>query len=171
MLKIRKKNSSKNLKINFNELMKILKLSKISNKSIGGYYPYNYEVDAIDILKKFEKKKYQISLPKIKKNFKMDFFNWSTIDPLSINEYGIPEPISKKIVHPSIILVPLVAFDKNLNRVGYGGGFYDRFIKKTKKRRKIVTIGLAYSFQRIDNVPTNKNDIKLDFIITNKKIK
>ena len=171
MLKIRKKNSSKNLKINFNEIMNILKLSKISNKSIGGYYPYNYEVDAIDILKKFEKKKYQISLPKIKKNFKMDFFNWSTIDPLSINEYGIPEPISKKIVHPSIILVPLVAFDKNLNRVGYGGGFYDRFIKKTKKRRKIVTIGLAYSFQRIDNVPTNKNDIKLDFIITNKKIK
>ena len=169
MLKIRKKNSSKNLKINFNEIMKILKLSKISNKSIGGYYPYNYEVDAIDILKKFEKKKYQISLPKIKKNFKMDFFNWSTIDPLSINEYGIPEPISKKIVYPSIILVPLVAFDKNLNRVGYGGGFYDRFIKKTKKRRKIVTIGLAYSFQRIDNVPTDKNDIKLDFIITNKK--
>ena len=169
MLKIRKKNSSKNLKINFNEIMKILKLSKISNKSIGGYYPYNYEVDAIDILKKFEKKEYQISLPKIKKNFKMDFFNWSTIDPLSINEYGIPEPISKKIVYPSIILVPLVAFDKNLNRVGYGGGFYDRFIKKTKKRRKIVTIGLAYSFQRIDNVPTDKNDIKLDFIITNKK--
>ena len=172
MLKIRKKNSSKNLKINFNEIMNILKLSKISNKSIGGYYPYNYEVDAIDILKKFEKKKYQISLPKIKKNFKMDFFNWSTIDPLSINEYGIPEPISKKIVHPSIILVPLVAFDKNLNRVGYGGGFYDRFIKRIKKkRRKIVTIGLAYSFQRIDSVPTNKNDIKLDFIITNKKIK
>ena len=169
MLKIRKKNSSKNLKINFNEIMKILKLSKISNKSIGGYYPYNYEVDAIDILKKFEKKEYQISLPKIKKNFKMDFFNWSTIDPLSINEYGIPEPISKKIVYPSIILVPLVAFDKNFNRVGYGGGFYDRFIKKTKKRRKIVTIGLAYSFQRIDNVPTDKNDIKLDFIITNKK--
>ncbi len=171
MLKIRKKNSSKNLKINFNEIMKILKTSKITNKSIGGYYPYNYEVDAIDILKKFEKKKYQISLPKIKKNFKMDFFNWSTIDPLSINKYGIPEPISKKIVHPSIIFVPLVAFDKNLNRIGYGGGFYDRFIKRIKKKRKIITIGFAYSFQRIDNVPTSKNDIKLDFIITTKKIK
>ena len=171
ILKIRKKNSSKNLKINFNEIIKILKLSKISNKSIGGYYPYNYEVDAIEILKKFEKKKYQISLPKIKKNFKMDFFNWSTIDPLSINKYGIPEPISKKIVQPSIILVPLVAFDKNLNRIGYGGGFYDRFIKRTKKKRKIITIGLAYSFQKIDNVPSNKNDVKLDFIITNKKIK
>ena len=171
MFKIRKKNSSKNLKINFTKIMKILKLNKISNKSIGGYYPYNYEIDAIEILKKFEKKKYQISLPKIKKNFKMDFFNWSTLDPLSINEYGIPEPISKKIVHPAIILVPLVAFDKNLNRVGYGGGFYDRFIKRIRKKRKITTIGLAYSFQKIDNVPTNKNDIKLDFIITNKKIK
>ena len=169
ILKIRKKNSSKNLKINFNEIIKILKLSKISNKSIGGYYPYNYEVDAIEILKKFEKKKYQISLPKIKKNFKMDFFNWSTIDPLSINKYGIPEPISKKIVHPSIIFVPLVAFDKNLNRIGYGGGFYDRFIKKTKKRRKIVTIGLAYSFQKVKKIPTNNFDVKLDYVITEKK--
>ena len=67
MLKIRKKNSSKNLKINFNEIMKILKTSKITNKSIGGYYPYNYEVDAIDILKKFEKKNIKFHSQKLKK--------------------------------------------------------------------------------------------------------
>ncbi len=171
MLKIRKKNSSKNYKINFDEIMEILKKSKISSKSIGGYYPYNYEVDAIEILKKFEKKKYRISLPKIKKNFKMDFFPWTSKDPLAINKYGIPEPISGRIIYPGILLVPLVAFDKNFNRVGYGGGFYDRYIEKIKKIKKIITIGLAYSFQRIENVPTNKNDIKLDFIITNKEVK
>ena len=62
----------------------------------------------------------------------MDFFYWSTKDPLKINKYGIPEPISNKVKYPDILLVPLVAYDKNLNRIGYGGGFYDRYIKKIK---------------------------------------
>ena len=48
-------------------------------------------------------------------------------DPLNVNRYGIPEPIKQKKVIPSILLIPMVAFDKNLNRLGYGGGYYDRF--------------------------------------------
>ena len=63
----------------------------------------------------------------------MDFFKWSSKEPLSINKYGIPEPVSDKVVYPDILLVPIVAFDKNFNRIGYGGGFYDRYIKKIKK--------------------------------------
>ena len=101
----------------------------------------------------------------------MDFFGWSTKDPLGINEYGIPEPISKKILYPNILLVPLVAFDKHLNRIGYGGGFYDRYIKKIKKKKKIITIGLAYHFQKIKKVPINKYDLKLDIIVTNRNSK
>ena len=98
----------------------------------------------------------------------MDFFAWSTKDPLGINDYGIPEPISKKILYPNILLVPLVAFDNHLNRIGYGGGFYDRYIKKIKKKKKIITIGLAYHFQEIKKVPINKYDLKLDIIVTNR---
>ena len=101
----------------------------------------------------------------------MDFFYWSTQDPLYINRYGIPEPTSNKIIYPSILLVPLVAYDKDFNRIGYGGGFYDRYINKAKKNKKIITIGLAYSFQKVKKVPINKYDIKLDFVVTNKKIK
>ena len=101
----------------------------------------------------------------------MDFFCWSSQDPLQINKFGIPEPTSGKMVVPNILLVPLVAFDKNNNRIGYGGGFYDRYIKKIKKIKKIITIWLAYSFQRINQIPANKYDVKLDFIVTNKKIK
>ena len=97
----------------------------------------------------------------------MNFFKWSTRDPLVINKFGIPEPISDKILYPSILIVPLVAFDKNLNRIGYGGGFYDRYIKKQKKSKKIITIGLAYPFQRVKKIPIDKNDIRLDFILTN----
>ena len=99
----------------------------------------------------------------------MDFFYWSTKDPLVINKYGIPEPISNKVKYPDILLVPLVAYDKNLNRIGYGGGFYDRYIKKIKKNKKIITIGLAYSFQKVKKIPVNEYDIKLDFIVTEKK--
>ena len=169
MLKIRRQNNYKNLNINFGYILEILKKEKIYGKVIGGYYPYNYEIDLIKILKKFEKMNYRISLPKTKKNFKMDFFNWSTKDPLEINKYGIPEPTSNVVKYPNILLVPLVAFDKNLNRIGYGAGFYDRYIKKIKKIKKIVTIGLAYSFQQINKVPVNKHDIKLDYIVTEKK--
>lgn len=169
ILKIRKKNNFKKIKINLKHLLDILKSENIKGKNIGGYYPYNYEVDVTEILKEFEKKKYLISLPKIKDNFQMDFFKWSFSNPLIINKYGIPEPISNKIRYPDILLVPLVAFDKDLNRIGYGGGFYDRYIKKIKKKKKITTIGLAFSFQKVKKVQTNKFDIKLDFIVTEKK--
>ena len=168
ILRIRKQESSKNLKINFEDITEILKKNKIMYRLVGGYYPYNHEVDVIKILEKFEKKKYQISLPKIKEDFKMDFFQWSSNEPLVINKYGIPEPISHKVIYPDILLVPLLAFDSRLYRIGYGGGYYDRYIKKIKQKKNITTVGLAYSFQKIREVPINKYDIKLDFVITNK---
>ena len=98
----------------------------------------------------------------------MDFFEWSVKNPLIINKYGIPEPISNKVIYPDILLVPLVAFDKQLNRIGYGGGFYDRYINKVKKSKKIITIGLAYSFQKVKEIKIKDYDIKLDFVITEK---
>ena len=164
----RKQIGCKNFYIDSKKILKILKNKKNINRIVGGYYPYNYEINTIKILEKLEKQKYQISLPKIKKNSQMDFFHWSTKDPLIINKYGIPEPTSEKVLFPDILLVPLVAFDKFLNRVGYGGGFYDRYIEKLKKRKKIITIGMAYSFQQVKEVPINKYDIKLDFVVTEK---
>ena len=168
ILKIRKNNSLKNFNINFKDILNFLKKEKHINKVVGGYYPYNYEFDDIEILEKFEKLNYQISLPKIKKKSEMNFFSWSTKEPLEINKFGIPEPTSNKIMYPSILLVPLVAFDRHFNRIGYGGGFYDRYISKIKKSKKVITIGLAYSFQKVKKVPVNNYDRKLDFIVTNK---
>ncbi len=170
ILKIRKQNFQKKIPTCFEKILKIIKKHNIKKTTIGGYYPYNYEIDIIDVLQKFEKKKYLISLPKIKNNFKMDFFKWSFNDPLKINKYGIPEPISNNSLLPDIILVPLVGFDKYLNRIGYGGGFYDRYLRKIKKNKIIITIGLAHSFQKVKKIKTNKFDMKLDFIITEKKI-
>ena len=168
ILKFREKKNKKNIQINFNQIIKILKREKINKKVIGGYYPVNFEADDLKLLKKFEKNKFNISLPVVKKNFQMDFYKWSFLDPLKINKYGIPEPETKNIVYPDVILIPIVAFDKNLNRLGYGGGYYDRLIAKLSKKKKIMKIGLALSVQKIDNVPINIYDQKLDYIVTNK---
>ena len=170
ILEIRKKIHKNRIQINFNQILKILKKEKINKKIIGGYYPVNFEVDDLALLKKFKKNKFDISLPVIKKNFQMDFYKWSFSDLLKVNKYGIPEPETKNIVYPDILLIPLVAFDKNLNRLGYGGGYYDRLLKKLSKKKRIIKIGLALSVQRIDKVPINVYDQKLDYIITNKYI-
>lgn len=168
ILKLRRKNYSSKVLVNFKNVFKTLRLKKFKGGVIGGYYPYNYEIDIIEILKQFEKKKYQISLPRIKKNNQMDFYSWSFQDPLYINKYGIPEPISQKKKYPNILLVPIVAFDKENNRVGYGGGFYDRYISKIKKFKKVITIGFAYSFQKVKKIDTGKYDTKIDLIMTGK---
>jgi 5-formyltetrahydrofolate cyclo-ligase len=170
ILKIREKINKKNIIIDFNQIIQILKKEKINKKIIGGYYPINFEVNDLELLRKFEKNKFIISLPVIKKNFQMDFYKWSFCDPLKVNKYGIPEPETKSIVYPDILLIPLVAFDKNLNRLGYGGGFYDRLIEKLSKKKKIIKIGLALSVQKINKVPINAHDQKLDYIVTNKYI-
>ena len=63
-----------------------------------------------------------------------------------------------------------MAFDKKLNRLGYGGGFYDRYISRVLKFKKVLTIGFAFSFQELKKIPINKYDQKLDFILTEKGI-
>ena len=167
LLKIRKKNYLNNNQINIRPIIKILK-KESSRIKYWGYYPYNYEIDIMPLVEKFQKLNYSITLPKIGMNSEMNFFQWSTKDPLSINKFGIPEPISNKTKFPDILLVPLLAFDKNFNRIGYGGGFYDRYINRLKKIKKIITIGVAYSFQKIKKIPVEKYDIKLDFVVTEK---
>ena len=117
-----------------------------------------------------ENKNYTLSLPKVAKNNNMDFFKWSFKDPLKINKYGIPETISDKKIYPNILLIPLVGFDDKLNRLGYGGGYYDRYLSKVQNNYEIIKIGVGFSFQKIKKLPINKYDKKLDYIITEKKI-
>jgi 5-formyltetrahydrofolate cyclo-ligase len=170
ILLIKKKRFNKNLKINLDTFVSFLKINKFNNKNVGGYYPSNYEIDDLNILDFLEKKNFKVSLPVIKKENQMNFHKWSKRDPLKINKFGIPEPVSTKIVYPDILLVPLVAYDNNLNRLGYGGGFYDRYIEKIEKIKKVIKIGLAFSFQKISSIPINQYDKRLDFIVTEKEI-
>ena len=170
ILKIRRKIYPKSKKIDFTKILFLIKKQKTPPKNIGGYFPVNNEIDDLEILKKLEKKKYKICLPVVKKNFDMDFYNFSFDDPLIVNKYGIPEPRKKNIIYPDIILIPMVGFDKSLNRLGYGGGYYDRVIEKYMKKKKFLKIGLAFSAQKITDLPVSKYDKKMDYIITEKYI-
>ena len=96
------------------------------------------------------------------------------LDSISVNikknEYGIIEPNKISQIIPDIIFVPMVGFDKTLNRLGYGKGYYDRTISKLRKLKKIFVIGLAYDNQMVKCIPTENHDEKMDLIITDKKI-
>ena len=170
ILDIRKKKNRKNIKISFLKIFKEIKKNISKKKIIGGYYPVNFEIDILDFLEKLEIKGLQLCLPVVKKNNEMDFYSWSTKNLLKLNKYGIPEPEKIKKVFPDIILVPLVAFDNRLYRIGYGGGYYDRYIEKLSNKKNLFKIGIAHSCQKINRVPTNKYDKKLDIIITEKYV-
>ena len=80
----------------------------------------------------------------------MVFKNWIPNEPLYVNKYGILEPKKQNATFkPDIILVPLVAFDRNLYRIGYGKGYYDRVLKQLSVNKKILTIGIAFHFKNV----------------------
>ncbi len=92
-----RKNNYKIICFKYNFLINILKKFNLSkNKKIGAYFPINYEVNCLEILEQLDKSGHKISLPITRKGNKMDFFEWSTKDPLFIGEFGIAEPFSKK---------------------------------------------------------------------------
>ena len=170
ILNLRKKKYSNNYKIKFSNLINILNKKKINKGIIGGYFPVNYEIDDLKILEKLKSKNYKISLPIIKKSNQLDFYIWSSKFPMKINRYGIPEPLKKRLVYPDVLLVPTVAFDNRKFRLGYGGGYYDRYIEKIKKIKKFLSIGLAFEFQKVKKLKVDEFDQKLNIILTNKKI-
>ena len=170
ILEIRKKKNNKNIKFSFLKIFKEIKKYISKKKIVGGYYPVNFEINILEFLEKLEIKGVQLCLPIVKKDNKMDFYSWSTKNLLKLNKYGIPEPEQIKKVFPDIILVPLVAFDSRLYRIGHGGGYYDRYIEKLSNKKNLLKIGIAHSCQKINRVPTNKYDKKLDIIITEKYV-
>ena len=169
--KRRKLYSTKNF-FSFDNIFFLIKKNFSKKKpSIAGYYPSNFEVNILDLLSQACKKNFKVGFPVIKKDYKIDFKCWIPNEPLYVNKYGILEPKKQNITFkPDIILVPLVAFDRNLNRIGYGKGYYDRALKQLSSNKKILTIGMAFSFQEASIIPTNQYDYNLDCILTDRNL-
>ena len=106
ILRIRKKVNKDNIKINFDKIISLFKKEKIYKKNIGGYFPVNYEVDDLDLLRQFKKNYFDISLPVIKKNYEMDFYKWSFVEPLKIkSSFGpVSSSIGLPIVSPTLLV-------------------------------------------------------------------
>ena len=168
----RRKLYPKKIFFSFNKIFFLIKKNFSKKKiSIAGYYPSNFEVNILDFLYQANKKNIKVGLPIIKRDCKMVFKYWIPNEPLYVNKYGILEPKKQNITFkPDIILVPLVAFDKNLNRIGYGKGYYDRALKQLSANKKILTIGIAFSFQETSIIPTNQYDYNLDCILTDRNL-
>ena len=169
----RKKKHFESKKFNFDIIFKLIRKHFLKKKIIiAGYYPSYYEVNILNFLEKASKKNFKIVLPVIKSSNIMHFKSWIFKEPLYVNKFGMLEPKSSgENTIPDLIMVPLVAFDKHLNRIGYGKGYYDRSLKKISKIKKnSISLGIAYSFQKCQKIPINKQDFKLDYIFTEKGI-
>ena len=173
-LKIRKENYFEIDKKFFSPLLKLIK-KNIKKKSIliALYYPSNFELNVLKVLELKYFSHQKILLPVAEKNNLMNFYQWKKNDVLTINEFGMLEPIKAEAKTPDIIIVPLLAFDKDKYRLGYGKGYYDRYLDKyikQYKKKDTMTVGVAFSCQKHNKLPINKNDVKMDFILTEKGI-
>ncbi len=145
--------------------------SKLNIFSIAIYYPIKSEISPLKLLKICKSLSMEICFPVICKNVnELIFSKFEDEKKLIKNKYGIYEPIKINQIFPDIIFVPMLGFDRNLNRLGYGKGYYDRTIAKLRKSKKIFVIGLAYDNQMIQNMLTEDHDEKMDIILTDKKI-
>ena len=140
-----------------------------NSKTIFIFVSYKTEVDTRSIIKKALKDGKRIVVPKIKtKKDGILPIAIKDFNELSSGNYGILEPIEDNIIDKEeidLILAPGVAFDKDGGRLGYGGGFYDRFIGSLNKKIPIVAIG--YNVQIVDKVPRDEFDMNVNGIITN----
>ena len=137
---------------------------------IGSYLPFRNEISTRLIHELLFSLKFEISLPCINDNDQnMVFRKWKAKDDLVKNKYGILQPKQDAIEdYPEMIIVPLVGFSMSGYRLGYGGGYYDRFIDVRNKSGKIITVGFGYSFQEVDDLPIELHDQKLNWILTEK---
>lgn len=131
-------------------------------KTIGIYISFNNEVNTLELIEELLKYKV-VCVPKTHKEY-MDFHIIKSFKDLTKGNFGILEPDNKNIIPKNqidLMIVPLVAYDKNNNRIGYGGGYYDRYLQECDA----YTVGLAFSCQLVDEINNEPTDISLKQII------
>ncbi len=176
-IQLRKKRqalSSLNKKI-FSEqiLTHLSKLKLNTSQNVGIYLSTEDELSTAPLIDALLSKNIKLYVPILHPILKRTlwFQEYASSTQTCLNKYHIKEPIfdSRKIIAPwelDIVMMPLVAFDHQGNRLGMGGGFYDTSFRFNSVHKISTFIGLAYGFQRIGNCPTEPWDIKLDGILT-----
>ncbi len=133
-------------------------------KTIYGYLPYNQEVRTVPILQQALADGKRVAVPKVFED-EMRFLYIEDLSQVETGYAGIPEPIGDGPAAQdlkALVLMPGLAFDRQGRRIGYGGGFYDRFLAREPDH---PTVALCYGFQLVDTLPTEEFDIPVDLVI------
>lgn len=145
-----------------NILIKLIDAKK--TKVVHTYLPIKSEVNIYPVIDYMLSNNITVVAPKALPGMEMSNLILSSLSDLENGVFGTKHPTGNNIYHGQydIIIVPGLAFDKNNNRIGYGGGYYDMFLKSNQKALKVA---LAYPFQVFNEIPFEFHDEKLDLII------
>ncbi|MGZ3304458.1 MAG: 5-formyltetrahydrofolate cyclo-ligase [Asticcacaulis sp.] len=137
---------------------------------IAGYWPIQSEINPFPLMQMFEERGYDLALPVLNptgSGYRMAFRRFSLGEPLVPGPFGIREPgdIAPE-VEPDVLLMPMLAFDEDGVRLGYGGGYYDRAVAQLRASKPVRLYGVAFSAQQLAQVPFEVHDQKLDGIFT-----
>lgn len=133
-------------------------------KTIYGYLPYNQEVRTVPMLEQAIKDGKRVAVPKVYGD-EMRFILMEDLTLVETGYAGIPEPVADGPVAQdltALVLMPGLAFDPAGHRIGYGGGFYDKFLEKEPDH---PTVALCYDFQMLPSLETDAHDIPVDQVI------
>jgi len=135
---------------------------------VSGFAAINDEINPAPLMTWLQAEGFRLALPVMQGRGKPLLMRaWTPGDAMNLAAWGIAEPMDDKpAVDPDIVLVPLLAFDARGYRLGYGGGFYDRTLQRLRKLKPIVAVGLAYDELRVDAVPAESYDERLDWVLT-----
>lgn len=138
---------------------------------VAGYSPVRDEIDPRPLMETFMLEQARLCLPCMEGDAKpLVFRGWKPGEDLFKRAFGVGEPdAAAPEARPSLVLVPLLAFDERGARLGYGAGWYDRTLTALRAQGPVVAVGLAYDAQRIKRVPTGKHDQTLDWVVTEKR--
>lgn len=139
---------------------------------VAGFCPIKGEVDIIPVMQELEKRGYTCVMPRmIDKDTPLEFVEWHDGIDMVEDNYKIPAPNSDKTHIPDAIIATFVAFDENMDRIGFGAGMYDKTIAAIQKQsHPVFMIGVGYEFQKVDNIPTEGTDIGMDMVITDEDV-
>ena len=142
---------------------KIMNLDIYKNSNcIALYHSMKSEVDTKELIKESLELGKKVVLPRIINKNKMIFISVNKDTHYEKNSYGVLEPIGEEESNIDLIICPGVAFDKDNNRLGYGRGYYDKYLKD----KDIYKIGICYKEQVVDKIDIDDFDIKMDMIVT-----
>ena len=138
---------------------------------VSGFSPLKTEINPIPLMRAFAAASAQLALPVVAgKGKPLTMRAWNFGDPLNAGVWGIREPKPEAPeVFPDILIVPLLAFDRTGQRIGYGAGYYDMTIGRLRAMKAVVAIGIAYAAQEVNEVPSTPRDAALDLVLTERE--